>query len=345
MAISVFDTTNNLSRHDDYTEALIQTQREELVLLNHLKRTYPGIKAAKSWERTNELAGKQVKSYTAQAEGSDKKDGWQMQPHTIVKSVMELGYSDGYNITREAVELNGGHIDLDIKDEKIKADAANFARSIEHILGSRQECVAKIAQDTVTKTRGLMSWLQPGAHTVFDIDANFRPYGELTIDADGTLTEEAFKAALLAARQRAGHMLSLTGFVGIEAKLAFADFVARIPTTANITQTMTRPMDYRSTEIFQQIDFLKYDTANIKLVALDGIDCDVATLEPGATSAMSGAFIELDKFQLEFARPITHEDLSPKLDLGSGCKGWHHALFRLNCTGLLGSFRMSKASA
>lgn len=344
MAISVFDSTKNLTRHDDYTEYLIATKREQLVLINQLKRVYPGMKAAKAWERSNELRGKQTKSYNAVAEGTDKKDQFKMQPHTIVKSVMELGYSDGYAITREAIELNGGHVDKNEHKVKIEDDGANFARSIEHILGSRQECVPKTASDTVTKTRGLMCWLQPGAHTVNDIAADFRPAAELTIAKDGTLTEEAFKAHLLQVRRHAGHALSLTGFVGIGLKIAVADFLNRIPTTANIQQTLLRTVDYHNTEIFQQIDFLKYDTANIKLIALDGIDCDLTTLEPTALSAMSGAFIEPDCFQLEFARPITHEDLSAKLDMGSGKKGWHHALFRLNSTGVMGSFRVSQAA-
>lgn len=345
MAVSVFDSTQNLTRHDDYTEFLIAVDREQLVLLNQLKRVYPGMKTAKAWERTNELRGKQVKSYSAVAEGTDKTGSFSMQPHTLVRSVMELGYSDGYSITREAVDLNGGHIDKDELKVLIEDDGANFARSIEHILGSRQECVAKTASNTVTKTRGLMCWLQPGAHTVHDVAAGYRPAAELTIAAGGTLTEEALKAHLLAVRQSAAHALTLTGFVGIGLKIAVADFLNRVPTTANITQTLTRTVDYRNTEIFQSVDFLKYDSANIKLIALDGIDCDATTLEPTATSGMSGAFIELKNFQVEFGRPITHEDLSPKLDLGSGKKGWHHAMFRLNSTGLTGSFRVTQAAA
>lgn len=337
MATAIFNTTVPLTKMNDYTESLILMKPEELVLLNHLKRTYPGIKDAKAWKRTNELQGKQRKSYTAIAEGTDKTAGWAHRDNTLVESMLEVGQSDGYAITREQIALNRSAVKHDYLAELIDADAIDFARSIEHVIGSRQECVDKTALATVTKTRGLLSWLQPGAHTVLPIANGFRPATEITIAADGALTEAAFKAALAAARKATGYALNLTGFVGLDAKLAFADFLGVIPVQRNMAQ--------KDVEIFTMVDFLKYDAGNVKLIQLDGLDCDTTTLEPTTTSGFSGAFIELDKFQLEFAQQITHEDLSSKTDLGSGKKGMHRAMFRLNCTGLLGSFRMTKATA
>lgn len=341
MAITLFDSTKPLTRHNDYTETVIQLKPEELVIMNHLKRAYPGFGSVGAWKRTNELAGKQKKNYSAVAEGTDKTGGFSMRENQLVESMIEVGHSNGYAITREALKLNKAHIKSNLLDTLIDQDADDFARSIEHVIGSRQECVDRGTSTTITKTRGLMCWLQPGAHNVLPIADGFRPFGELQIAADGTLTEEAFKNALIAARKHAGHSLNLTGFVGMDAKIAFADFLAKIDTTSSLR----RAVDYKAKEIFSQIDFLRYDAGMVTLVPCDGLDCDTSTLEPTTTSGMSGAFIELDNFQLEFAEPITHEDLSTKTDKGSGKKGWHHAMFRLNCTGLLGSFRMIKAAA
>lgn len=335
MAAGIFDTTIPLTSHNDYTESLILLKPEELVLLNHLKRTYPGIKDAKAWKRSNELQGRQIKSYEAIAEGTDKTDGFAHRNNTIVESIIEVGQSNGYAITREQLILNRSHVKHNYLDELIDNDAADFARSIEHVIGSRQECVDKTSPTVVTKTRGLMSWLQPGAHTVLPIADGFRPATEIALGKDDTLTEAVLKEALVAARKNAGHALNLVGFVGLDAKLAFADFLGKIPVQRN--------MDAKDTTIFSMVDFFKYDAANLKLVQLDGLDCDPTTLEPTNASGFSGAFIELDNFQLEFAQQITHEDLSTKTDKGSGKKGMHRAMFRLNCTGLLGSFRMTKS--
>lgn len=345
MASEIFHAKDKLSYLDDYTEAYIEEKPEELVLMNHLKRSYPGIKSPKGWKRTNELAGRQRKSYTAVAEGTDKKDGWAFRKNALIESQLEVGYSDGYAVTRQAVVLSGGRIPEDVLKRKITQDGQDFARSLEHILGSRQECMPQETTATVTKTRGLMCWLQHEAHSKLDVPADLRPVAELKLTGDAALTEDAFKEQLRLARNNARHMLYLTGFVGIDAKLAFSEFLGKVQTVTGYENTLRRTTDYRNTTVFQSVDFLKYDTANVTLITLDGLDCDTSTLEPGTYSGHSGAFVELDNFQLEFAEPITHEDLSDKLDLGSGRKGFHHAMFRLNCTGLLGSFRMIRVAA
>lgn len=345
MAAGVFDTKSKLSAMDDYTELYIQMKPEELVLLKNLKRSYPGMKAPKSWKRTNELLGREAKSYSAVSEGTDKAKTWRFKQNGIIESQLEVAHSDGYAITREAIVLNGGRIQEDTLKRLISQDGSDFMRSIEHVLGSAQECVPKTATDTVTRTRGLMNWLQTSAHDALDVPADLRPVAELKLVGDAVLTEALFKEQLLKARKAAGHHLSLTGFVGIDAKLAFADFLQRVQTVTGFDKTLSRSVDYRETEVFSSVDFLKYDMANVKLLCLDGLDCDTTTLEPGQYSGHSGAFIEPENFQVEFAEPVTHEDLTSKLDLGSGRKGFHHAMFRLNCTGLLGSFRMQRVAS
>lgn len=337
MATDIFYFSERLGREDDYTEALIRHKPEELVLINNLRRSYPGMKAVNAWERKNEIEGKQVKNYNAVAEGVDKTADYDHQANQIISSMLENARSNGYQISREAVILKGGRIQEDELKNLIRRDAQDFMRSIEHVIGSRQEAVAQTTTATVTKTRGLMCWLQSAAHSVQDVPAAFRPVAELSIAKDGELTEEAFKAQLLAARQNAGRALHLTGFVGLNLKLAFADFLGRVTTITDAKNPVR--------ELTQMVDFLKYDVGDVKLIALDGIDCDTATLEPGELSGWSGAFIEPEHFQLEFAQPVTHFDQTSRLDNGGGPRGYHHAMFRLNCTGLLGSFRVTKASA
>ena len=337
MASDIFYFSERLGKLDDYTETLIKHKPEELVLMNHLKHTYPGMGAVRAWERNNELEGKQVKNYAAVAEGVDKTDGYDHQANSIIKSMLENARSTGYQISREAIVLNGGRLRENELANLIRRDASDFARSIEHVIGSRQECVQQSTTATVTKTRGLMCWLQSTAHSVMDVPAAFRPVAELSVAKDGELTEDAFKAQLLKARQNAGRALHLTGFVGLNAKLAFSDFLGRV--------TIVSDAKNPAKELSQIVDFLRYDVGDVKLIACDGLDCDTSTLEPGTLSGHSGAFLELEHFQLEFAQPITHEDQTNKLDNGGGPRGFHRAMFRLNCTGLLGSFRMVKASA
>lgn len=337
MATDIFYFSERLGKLDDYTETLIKHKPEELVLMNHLKHTYPGMGAVRAWERNNELEGKQVKNYAAVAEGVDKTDGYDHQANSIIKSMLENGRSTGYQISREAIRLNGGRLKVNELAELIRRDAADFARSIEHVIGSKQECVQQSTTATVTKTRGLMCWLQNTAHAVMDVPAAFRPVAPLEIANAATITEADFKAKLLAARQNAGRTLHLTGFVGLDLKIAFSGFLGLLTNVNNVKDP--------ARELSQIVDFLRYDTGDVKLIACDGIDCDTTTLEPGTLSGHSGAFVELEHFQLEFAQPITHEDQTNKLDNGGGPRGYHSAMFRLNCTGLLGSFRVTKKSA
>ena len=337
MATDIFYFSDRLGKLDDYTETVIKHKPEELVLMNHLKHTYPGMGAVRAWERNNELEGKQAKNYSAVAEGVDKTADYTHRSNTIIKSMLENARSNGYQISREAIRLNGGRIKENELATLIRRDASDFARSIEHVIGSKQECVQQTSTATVTKTRGLMCWLQNTQHTVMDVPAAFRPVAELQVANTATLSEDDFKAKLLAARQNAGRTLHLTGFVGLDLKLAFAAFLGLLTNVNNVKDP--------ATEISQIVDFLRYDTGDVKLIACDGIDCDTTTLEPGTLSGHSGAFIELEHFQLEFAQPITHEDQTNKLDNGGGPRGYHSAMFRLNCTGLLGSFRVTKKSA
>ena len=323
MATDIFYFSDRLGKLDDYTETVIKHKPEELVLMNHLKHTYPGMGAVRAWERNNELEGKQSKNYAAVAEGVDKTADYTHRSNTIIKSMLENARSNGYQISREAIRLNGGRIKENELATLIRRDASDFARSIEHVIGSKQECVQQSSTATVTKTRGLMCWLQNTAHAVMDVPAAFRPVAELQVANAATLSEDDFKAKLLAARQNAGRTLHLTGFVGLDLKLAFAAFLGLLTNVNNVK---------------------RYDTGDVKLIACDGIDCDTTTLEPGTLSGHSGAFIELEHFQLEFAQPITHEDQTNKLDNGGGPRGYHSAMFRLNCTGLLGSFRVTKAA-
>lgn len=345
MAANVFDYKKSLSRQSDYTRKVVEASKYNLVLLKHLKNHLG--EPVMDYERQTEMESDITPGITRIAEGTDKPNTFTTYTNDLVTSVLEDAISDGYKVTRQALKLKGMRIKKDLLAEKRLQDLDALMLGVELVLGSTQECVRKTAVETKTKTRGLLSWLSPTAHTVCPFADRHLPAGEIVLSASGDgsiLSEEDFKAMLKSARKKSKMPLNLYGFVGPDLHTMFVDFLC----LADATKNVQRNVDYRATEIYQNVDILSYEGNKVTLVGVDtlGWDIDPTTDKPVAntTSDFTGAFFEPDKFDLEWLQHPEHVDTC-KRETGSGPEGFHNAMYRLGARRLVSGFRITKATA
>lgn len=336
MAADIFAYSRTLSRLNDYTQTIIKASNHELVLLKHFKNSLK--QPIKAYVRDTEMESDVGPGIVRISEGTDKDATFKSYDNDLVKSVAEEANSLGWKVTRQAEEFKGMRITADLIEDAKEKDLDALMLGIETVLGSDQECVDKATTATVTKTRGLLSWLSPTAHAVLPFAERHLPAGEIKLDADA-LTEDEFKAMLKAARIKTKRALNLHGFVGPELRSMFVDFLIMTQATRNLT----RNVDYKETGIFQNVDFLNYEGNTVTLVTLDTLARDTSTFQKTAVSDFAGAFVELDKLDLEWLNHPRHFDTTNRTT-GSGREGYWNACYRLGARCLTSGFRITKTA-
>lgn len=307
---SMFDTKDRLSQQTDYTSVLIEANRDELVLIDYLTRTgIKGIAAGKDWPRETEAKSAQKVGIKRIAEGNDWDKATSVETNHIIKSMLEIAQSEGWRVTEESEILNHGRLPTIRASDAIEDDAFKLMLGIERVIGSAQEWVDHTSTATVTKTRGLGCWLQPGAHSVLDFEEQHRPAAELSTEGTTEITQAQLEAIMEQAYAKARHRLNLTAFVGIGLKRTISGFL-------NAVQTVLIPVPF----------------------------ADTATLDETAQSKDGGLFLELERFGLEWVQRVTHRDMSDKVNLGGGRRGYHRAMYRVNCQDASGSFRVVRTA-
>jgi len=342
-AKTIFETQDRLSQQTDYTSVLVEGRRDKLILLDYLARSgIKGTDSHKDWTRETEAKPAQVVGFSTIAEGQDWNKSTSIQTNNLIKSVMQLVQSKGWQITEEAEELNNGRLSTNSRADLIEEDAFSMLLGIERTLGSAQECVEHTGTGVVTKTRGLGSWLDPGTHTVLPFDATYAPAGELK--GTTAITQADLEGMMTKAYQKALHRLHLTAFVGIGLKRTLAGFLNMVQTTAGYDTTLRRNVDADARGITNIVDFMEFDAGRVETVVAPCLFADTTTFAETAQSSDCGLFLELDRFGLEWVKRVKHYDMTGKLDLGGGARGFHRAGFRVNCQDASGSFRVLRTA-
>lgn len=336
MAADIFTYNRTLSRQSDYTDTLIEASNYQLVLLKHFKNSHKT--PVKAYERDTEMESDIAPGIVRIHEGQQKDDSSKSYDNDLIKSVTEEANSNGWHITRQADEFKGMRLVQNlVADAKMK-DVDALMYGIECVLGSNQECVLKTSVETITKTRGLLNWLQPTAHTAAPFNERHLPAGEITLGSDA-LTEDEFKSMLKRARIKSKRALNLYGFVGPQLQSMFVDFLIMVQANRNLT----RNIDFRETGIYQNVDYLNYEGNTVTLMGLDTLARNTTTLDKDATSDYAGAFFELDKFDLEWLNKPRHESITHLLK-GGGQAGFFNAAYRLGARCLTSGFRIMKTA-
>lgn len=343
---SMFDTKDRLSQQTDYTDVLIDANRDELVITDYLTRTgIKGITSSKDWTRETEAKSAQKVGIKRIAEGNDWDKSTSVEPNHLIKSMLEIATSDGWRVTEESEILNNGRLTTNTVSQAIEEDAFKLMLGIERVLGSAQECVDHTSTTAVTKTRGLGCWLQPGAHSVLDFVEQHRPAGELSTEGTTEITQAQLEAMMEKAYLKARHRLNLTAFVGIGLKQTISNFLNAVKTVTGYESTLRRNIDADERGITNIVDFLEFPTGRVQTVLVPVPFADTTTLGETAYSKDSGLFLELPRFGLEWVQRVNHRDMSSKLDLGGGRRGFHRAMYRVNCQDASGSFRVMRVAA
>lgn len=342
---SMFDTKDRLSQQTDYTSVLIEANRDELVLIDYLTRTgIKGIAAGKDWTRETEAKSAQKVGIKRIAEGNDWDKATSVETNHIIKSMLEIAQSEGWRVTEESEILDHGRLPTIRASDAIEDDAFKLMLGIERVIGSAQECVDHTSTATVTKTRGLGCWLQPGAHSVLDFEEQHRPAAELSTEGTTEIAQAQLEAIMEQAYAKARHRLNLTAFVGIGLKRTISGFLNAVQTVSGYESTLRRSIDADARGIVNIVDFMEFPTGRVQTVLIPVPFADTATLDETAQSKDGGLFLELERFGLEWVQRVTHRDMSDKLNLGGGRRGYHRAMYRVNCQDASGSFRVVRTA-
>ena len=276
----------------------------------------------------------------AVAEGVDfVKANAQKVNNLVLTQVIEQFRSKGYQVSRLRQKIKG-HNELkgQTAAKKRAVDARNLALSIERALSSEQEAATYAATNGKPITRGLMNWLQKGAHVVDGVPAALRPVAGY--DADVTaLTEALFKAECIKAKKQVGgSKLKLLGLVGIDLKVLMSEWLGKATVVNGVS-------DLVKGKIALICDEYEWDGVAIKSICDDNLLAKTSgaqAMQMVAAGYLSGAFIRPEMWGVQTLEPITHYETS---DDGAGPGGYHDASLRLTCLNPMGQFRVKHVVA
>lgn len=118
------------------------------------------------------------------------------------------------------------------------------------------------------KTRGIGSWIQSTAQTLYPVPANYlTPAASIDATASAAMTEDKFRDVIESVSKQTGQMAPMTLFCGPKLKRKFSDFQFYLPTTAG-TQTTGVVFNQSGTDqaILRSVDTYTSDYGPISLV-------------------------------------------------------------------------------
>ena len=336
-------TVNKVLRDPDYYDAVVKSVSHKTPLQNILRRGPTPI----DWMQEVEVEP-DTPSYemSAQEGGAFDRTGFGKRLNLVLQHQLEKFRSKkGWAVTHES-ELLPSHTER--KGEKavareMRKDAQEVVLSIERAISSEQEAVARgTSDDTVAKTRGLMSWLKPAtAHVVQPIPSALRPSAGLSVDVTSmaAFNETVFQAeAIKAALECGDDALVLTGLVGLQLKKLMSQWLGKATAVQGVENLFATNRDANSKRLQYICDEFAYDGITIRTI----VDNHLYAVADGVTGAYSvteglysGAFIRPDCWSIDTLLSLTNRNLA---DDGSGKCGFHEAILRLACRNPLGQF-------
>ena len=347
-------TVDQTLQVNDYYSKVIRAKRYKNVIQAILKRG----EKPKQWKQEIEVEGETIAQNMAAPEGSDFNEA------NLAKRVN--GYIEvqlekfrtikGFFITDETKELPGYTEQQGEKQlaRQQRRDAEELAYSIDCILGSLQEAVARgTSTDTVAKTRGMMCWLAKlgtysdaaatSLHAVQTIAKELCPTAG--IDADVTsssyFSEDKFKDELVKAALEAGdEHLQITGLVGLKLKLLMSQWLGHAKTVSGM-DTVIRRTEPKTRKLELICDEFSYDGVSVRTILCNHLGCTIgdagSNVTIGDAQYLSGAFIRPEFWTIDTLVPMRTRRLENK---GGGDRGFHEAILRLACRNPLGQFRV-----
>lgn len=208
-------------------------------------------------------------------------------------------------------------------------------RRIQRSLLSFNELVAG-TPSTPSQLRGLFTWLQASAQSVLPVPTSHRPTAaqNITTPVD-EVTETAFMAFLKACYDHKLDMVDLDGFVGSDLKAQIDTFTIYDQTASGVAALRMYNYDGTKGTVSRNVSILKSSFGVCRLHLTS--DC-VRTQATGAASAYtpkSGAFVDMDMFELRHAKKGVPTNFT-LADDGSGPKGYIDALLGLYCNSPVG---------
>jgi len=201
-------------------------------------------------------------------------------------------------------------------------------RMIEQQLLSADDCAVE-SGDTPWTTRGVFSWLSNSAQSTKPVDSTLRnASGAIYTGALASLTESAFRDVLEAAYGETREPVSLDGFVGTDLKAALDDFTNIYPVASTTSQPRTayHVMDNNSYQ--SKVEWLRFSVGDVRLHLNPFLAYTTSTGAASAYSPKSGAFLNMDMWELAWLKSPANTNLAAD---GSGVNGFIDAVAGLKC--------------
>jgi hypothetical protein len=201
-------------------------------------------------------------------------------------------------------------------------------RMIEQQLLSVDDCAVE-AGETPWTTRGVFSWISNSAQSVKPVDSSLRnAAGAIHAAALSGLTEAAFRDLIEAAYGETREPVSLDGFVGVDLKALLDDFTQLYPTGTGTSQAKAH---YNVTDVEtykNKVEWLRFSVGDVRLHLNPFLAVTSSTGAASAYTPKSGAFLNMDMWELGWLKNPANTNLSPD---GSGEKGFIDAVAGLKC--------------
>ena len=346
----LFETPDRNLAEPDFYNGVIASVHRDTPLQALLKKTTKPI----NWTESVEVQRIPTPHNAAVAEGTDYTKTPGKYTNLELQHELEVFRSEGYGLSRQTM-LMPGHNHKGSKGELARQkleDAQELAFSIENAICSAQEAVLRgSGNDTIAKTRGVMSWLAKLAtrtaaaagtlHPVQTIPFQLCP--SVGYDADVTaLSEATFKDLVKGCAKDLNGNVNLVGLVGIDLKAVMSDWLAKATVTQSAENLIRVNRSASDKKLSLIVDFFEYVGGVVRTVTSQHMNADTTTNVVGAAGSLSGAFINTSMWGIESLDPM-HDH--PLTDNGAGNRGFYEATLRLACYNPMAQFRITHVTA
>lgn len=166
------------------------------------------------------------------------------------------------------------------------------------------------------ETRGLFSWCDPDAQTLYPVHEDFRtPSDSIYTDALDDLSEEDFCDLLQSSYNEHKRQVSLKGICGSALKRHVSGFSLYSDDVTSKTSTRTFNQDAKSKAIINTIDRLVTDAGDVDLMLSSFLKTAKADGAASANTTRSGLILDMSMLELRYTRMPRIKDLE---DRGGG---------------------------
>lgn len=190
--------------------------------------------------------------------------------------------------------------------------------------------------------RGVFEWLKATAQTNYPVPSALRPAAAcLYTDAFASITQDVFRALMIAASDARKGVVRLTGLVGQDLKAAIDDWTNVYPVASTSSQPRMQYTVAGNNVVKNFVDRLQFSCGTADLVVSHYLTRTTSTGAAGTYGSKNGVFLDMSMWDVAYMQKPANTNLAPD---GSGKKGFIDAVAILRCFNPLGQVKVQCSS-